>query len=79
MEVRNFWQEEYKNKSNEVAKLENALKEATEMKDVENEALCDRLLRRKRRNWRNCDRSSRKGKVSKRMRWRDVKTVGVKL
>ena len=39
MEVRNFWQEEYKNKSNEVAKLEEALKEATEMKDVENEEL----------------------------------------
>lgn len=39
MEVRNFWQEEYKNKSNEVAKLEKALKEATEMKDVENEEL----------------------------------------
>ena len=39
MEVRNFWQLEYKNKVNEVAKLEEALKEATEMKDVENEEL----------------------------------------
>ena len=37
MEIRNYWQEEYKNKVSEVAKLEDALKEAVESRsnDVE--------------------------------------------
>ncbi|XP_068749191.1 interaptin-like [Montipora capricornis] len=35
MEIRSYWQEEYKNKANEVAKLEEALKEAIESRKVD--------------------------------------------